>query len=138
MINFALSKNTKDTKTDFMSTYKISLENIKSRGFHGTLDHEKREGNDFFTDVHLYLPYVKVDSIEDTVDYAMVSDIVREELDIPTELLESLAERIVERILRNYPHVQKVKVKIKKNKPDVSVDADYSAVTLTKEQQNNI
>ncbi len=113
-----------------MDMYKISLQRIRSRGFHGTLDHEKEHGNDFITDVDIYIPYEPVSRIEDTIDYAIVAEWVQMELAIPTELLESLADRIVERILSNYNHIEKIRVRIRKKNPDVSLDVDFSAVEL--------
>ncbi len=116
--------------------YKISLKKITSIGFHGIHEHEKTQGNDFITDIDLYIPYKKIDRIEDTVDYSIVAAIVKAELDIPTELLESLADRIMRRLMDNYQQVFKITVSIKKINPDVVVDAEYSQVKLTLERDS--
>ncbi len=114
--------------------YKISLKKIKSKGFHGIHEHEKTEGNFFITDVDLYIPYKKIEHIEQTIDYSIVAAIIKEELDIPTELLESLADRIVTRLMDNYSELTKVKLCIRKLQPDVVVQAKCSQVKLTRKR----
>ncbi len=114
--------------------YKISLKKIKSKGFHGIHEDEKTIGNNFITDIDLYFPYKKISHIEETIDYAVVADIVKEELDIPTELLETLADRIVTRLMTNYQELAKVQLSIKKKNPQVSLQTKYSQVELIREK----
>ncbi len=122
-------------KTVSFLMYKISLKKIESKGFHGIHEDEKTLGNTFRTDVDMYIPYKKISQIEDTIDYAIVAAIVKEELDIPTELLETLADRIVTRLMDNYQDIIKIRLKIQKKNPDVVVKTKYSQVQLTRKRE---
>ncbi len=61
----------------------IVLTGIHGFGYHGIFDHEKKDGQDFFVDLTLSVDLTipsNSDAIEDTVNYAEITDLVVEEI----------------------------------------------------------
>ena len=57
------------------------------------------------------------DLLTDAVDYVQLNTIVKEEMLIRSRLLEHIAQRIIDRILKQFPMVKNVEVKVKNKKP---------------------
>ena len=82
--------------------YRIHVENIRTKSFHGCLDEEAIIGGDYRTDVWVMLKKnyeIKDDELNETVDYGVVSEIVAEEMAVRSKLIESVCERIVNKVL---------------------------------------
>ena len=98
-------------------TDRIVLQGISARGFHGVLDAEKRDGQDFVVDVMLEVDLRRAgrsDLLAHTVNYAEVAaDIVAVITGPSLDLIEKLADRIAAAALRR-PLVQAVEVTVHK------------------------
>ena len=73
--------------------YKIHVENIRTRSYHGCLDEEAVIGGDYRTDVWIMLKdgySIKNDELNQTVDYGEVSEIVFSEMKKRSKLIESV------------------------------------------------
>ena len=116
----------------------IILTGIHGFGYHGLFEHERRDGQDFFVDIALSVDLTaaaKSDSIDDTVNYAEISDLVVAEITSePVNLIEKLASRIAERILKAHVKVSSVTVTV--HKPQAPVDAQLKdiAVQVTRQR----
>ena len=82
---------------------RIELRGLKVRGNHGVFDREKRDGQDFFIDITLWLDLrvaAASDDLADTVDYGalaqLAADIVGGE---PRNLIETVGAEIAEKIM---------------------------------------
>lgn len=80
---------------------KIYLRNVRFHAFHGVLPQEGIVGNDYL--VNLVLDYdfssaMKTDDLQGTLNYAEVYQKVREEMAVPSKLLEHVAGRIAHRL----------------------------------------
>ena len=77
---------------------RIVLTGIHGFGYHGVFEHERKDGQDFFVDLILGVDLTEPsnsDAIEDTVNYAEITDLVVEEIiSNPVNLIEKLAGRI--------------------------------------------
>ncbi|NCV79286.1 MAG: dihydroneopterin aldolase [Actinobacteria bacterium] len=84
----------------------IVLTGIHGFGYHGLFDHERKDGQDFYVDLSLSVDLTAAsqsDVIEDTVNYAEITDLVVEEITSnPVNLIEKLAGRIAERVLNQH------------------------------------
>ena len=108
----------------------IILTGIHGFGYHGVFDHERKDGQDFFVD--LTLPS-NSDAIEDTVNYAEITDLVVEEITSnPVNLIEKLAGRIAERVLNQHLKVQQVSVTVHKPQAPVAAQLKDIAVVVTR------
>ncbi len=112
----------------------IHLQDIKIYAYHGVLEQEKQTGNYFIIDLKIYLDLHRAalsDSLDDTVSYAEIYSIVKEEMDIPAHLLEHVAGRIVLRIKKEFPSIHKVKIKLSKLNPPVGGEVEKASVVIT-------
>lgn len=100
----------------------ISLEGIELFAYHGVHPHEREEGNTFIVDVSLEYPAeeaAKTDDLSATLDYAVVYEIVKAEMGIPSKLLEAVAKRISDKITGKYPEAKSLAVSVSKLNPPV-------------------
>src|SRR5699024_9228001 len=109
---------------------RIEVTGIRAWAHHGVLAEETRLGQQFLADVTLHLstaPAGRADALARTVNYAEVAHAVREELTAgPYALVETLAERIAERILTDtgHPLVRRVGIRVHKPAAPVGLPAD--------------
>ena len=111
---------------------KIELYNLQFHGFHGLYEEENKTGGDFEVDLLVYLQprSIPVRYLDETIDYTLLYKLVKERMDKPTQLLETLATEIAQEILTTYSRIEEVSVKIKKLNPPIpffngNVSAEY-------------
>ena len=101
----------------------ISLSDIRFHAYHGVLPQERQIGGDYSLTLRLQLEAdpaaVERDELSGTVDYAAVYDVAREEMQIPSQLLEHVCGRIARRVLRDFERVQAVSVSLTKMAPPI-------------------
>lgn len=112
---------------------KIYLRNVRFHAFHGVLPQEGIVGNDYL--VNLVLDYdfssaMKTDDLQGTLNYAEVYQKVREEMAVPSRLLEHVAGRIAHRLFSDFPEIQKLQLSITKVNPPMGADSDGAGVEV--------
>ena len=112
---------------------KIYLRNVRFPAFHGVLPQEGIVGNDYL--VNLVLDYdfssaLKTDDLQGTLNYAEVYQKVREEMAVPSKLLEHVAGRIAHRLFSDFPEIQKLQLSITKVNPPMGADSDGAGVEV--------
>jgi len=99
---------------------RILMEGMAFYGRHGVFPAERELGARFSVDVELLGDLHAAgasDRLEDTIDYAHAYDLVREVVEgEPCHLLEAVAERIADRLLK-LPRVDRVVVRVHKKPP---------------------
>jgi dihydroneopterin aldolase len=111
----------------------IEIEGMEFYAFHGHFDVEKIAGNRFLVDLKIEADCSKAgqtDRLEDTLDYQKAYLIVKEEMAIPSNLLEHVCQRIISRIKAEFSEAQKVIVKISKMTPPMGGQIEKVSVTL--------
>ncbi|MEZ4296948.1 MAG: dihydroneopterin aldolase [Polyangiaceae bacterium] len=120
--------------TTMISNYKIRLQNIRFRARHGALRAERDLPRDFVVDVTVELPtgaLPRTDSLSRVFDYEKIASIVVSEGTQKTyKLLETLAQRLAERILAETP-AETVTIEVKKFAPPTSASVDAFAVEIS-------
>lgn len=119
-------------KMKLMSS-KIYLRNVRFHAFHGVLPQEGIVGNDYL--VNLVLDYdfssaMKNDDLQGTLNYAEVYQKVREEMAVPSKLLEHVAGRIAHRLFSDFPEIQKLQLSITKVNPPMGANSDGAGVEV--------
>lgn len=112
---------------------KICLLQIESFAHHGVLPEENEKGNIFFTDVTIWYKNDAArysDKLEDAFNYQWIYDIVNQEMKITSKLLEHVAQRIGERLLKKELLIKKVQVAVSKTNPPISGKAAFSRVEV--------
>lgn len=100
--------------------------------YHGVYEFEKRAGQRFVVDAELRVdlrPACANGKLTDTVDYAAVyKDIASVFVGCREDLLERVADRVVQTVLGKYPRVQAVRLSVAK--PDVAVEGQLSSLGI--------
>ena len=112
---------------------RIFIAGLRLRACHGVLPQERIVGGDF--EVSLSVEYdisraMATDDVADTLSYADLSDLVRREMAVPSNLLEHVAGRIAKAIIERWPQVQSVSLSITKLNPPMGADCDGAGVEL--------
>lgn len=111
----------------------IRLNNMKFYAFHGIMEHEKKIGNTFIVNLDLFTDLSKAsetDELSDTVNYAEIYEIVKAEMEIPSNLLEHVAGRILRKIKQQFPVIENVEICLSKENPPMSGEIESAAVLL--------
>jgi len=114
---------------------KIILNNIRIYAYHGCLDEETKIGSDYSVNLEVDVNLEDSafsDKLEDTVDYVHLNRIVKEEMSIPSKLLEHVTQRINNRVLKELPQVKKIQTQIAKLNPPIFGDVESVSVKMTK------
>lgn len=100
----------------------IHLHNLLFHANHGLYEEEKVLGNDFEVNITIYQKEVsdKIVSINQTIDYSKVYEMVKQRMQIATPLLETLAQEICTSILAEFSLAEKVFFSIKKLNPPIT------------------
>jgi dihydroneopterin aldolase len=111
----------------------IILRNIRFYAFHGVLPQERQVGGDFLVSLRVGYPIEKAmesDEVGDTLNYATLFDLVKREMDVPSQLLEHVAGRIVKAITESFPAVTSVDLELVKQNPPMGADGDGAGVEV--------
>lgn len=88
-----------------METFTISLQKMRIYAYHGVLEQERTVGNEYEVTVKITIGtdrFMELSRrsasiekrLQSTVDYSKIADIVRQQMAVPTPLLEAVALRI--------------------------------------------
>lgn len=112
----------------------ICLKGMAFFGRHGALPEENALGQRFYIDVKLFLPLAEAgrsDCLSDTVNYAVVYEIVRAVAEEERySLIERLAGEINQRVLSAFPAVLEIETTVHKPSAPVSGVLEDVSVTL--------
>ncbi len=114
----------------------IKLTNIRTFSFHGCLEEEAKIGSNYSVNLTIKTnlqPSAKTDELTDTVDYVDLNRIVVEEMAIRAKLLEHVAKRIMDRVLKELQMVTKIEVEVTKLNPPIG--GDVEGVTIIMKQK---
>ena len=116
---------------------KIIISGIRAHGFHGVLPEERSAGQSFSVDCEIFLnlnPAIKSDDLRKTIDYGEVALTIREIVEGPAvNLIETLAGRIGDALLKRYQKIQKVIVTV--HKPEAPIPVDFLDVAVVVERK---
>lgn len=115
-----------------MKSY-ILLENVTFYANHGVFPQETAVGNIFVVNLKIELDLSKScvsDDLCDTVSYADIYENVKNEIMVPSKLLEHAAFRIIRRLRDKYPVIETVEIKLSKQNPPMGGQVEYASVIL--------
>ena len=111
----------------------IFIQNLRLYAYHGVMPQEKRVGGHYSVDLDVTLDLTKAvqsDKVEDTVNYAVLCDLVRQEMDIPSALLEHVAGRIAKKVCQTFAEILEVDVRLTKLNPPMGADCKGAGVSI--------
>ncbi len=118
---------------------KIIIEDIEAYGYHGHMPEERKIGGRFLVNIELDTALNEAcesDKLKDTFDYQEAFKIVRDEMNIPSSLLEHVANRIANRLLNASSLIWAVKVRVSKMNPPFGGNVKAVSVELCKERDS--
>lgn len=101
--------------------------------YHGCFKEEQVIGTKFRIDLFLGIDTKvaeKSDKLEDTVNYQAVYQLVKEEMETKSNLLEHVGRRTLESINATFPQVESAKIKIRKLNPPLGGKMDFVSLEL--------
>ncbi|MDT7831173.1 dihydroneopterin aldolase [Flavobacteriaceae bacterium S356] len=117
---------------------KIQVNNIKIYAFHGCLEEEAKIGSEYRVDLEVRTDLTKSsisDELTDTVDYVHLNSIVKEEMVIRSKLLEEVARRILDRILKELKMVKRATISVAKINPPIGGNVEEVVIILSKKRK---
>ena len=112
---------------------KIILNEIRVYAFHGCMEEEKKIGSDYIINLEVETDMInpaKSDDIIDALDYVSLNKIVKEEMSVSSKLLEHVAQRIIDRVLKQFSEVESIEVSVAKQNPPIGGDVGEVCVRL--------
>jgi len=100
----------------------IQLNGMTFYAYHGCYSEEQLKGNQFLVDITMDTDLSKAsesDELNDTLNYAEVYEIVKQEMSIQSQLLEHLSRRILDKLFERFPQLDEASVCVAKMHPPV-------------------
>lgn len=120
--------------------HSILLRNLRVFAHHGVMPQETVVGCWFTINLRLTTDFTKAmetDDLNGTVSYADVFKAVKEEMNIPSKLLEHAGGRIVRRLFRQFPSVSRINLQLMKENPPMGADIESAGVEIDIERSDN-
>ncbi|MFZ9143983.1 MAG: dihydroneopterin aldolase [Aquirufa sp.] len=113
-----------------MANYQVSIEDIRIFAFHGLYPEERILGNWYTLDVIVESETQPnfSDDIANTIDYSQIYAICKQVMANPVELLETVAEKIAQKIRGEISEQVSILVQISKENPPMGISAGRSTV----------
>jgi dihydroneopterin aldolase len=112
---------------------KVKLNNIRVYAHHGCLEEEAVIGSAYRVDLEVTADLNRAalsDDLDHTVDYVQLNRIVKEEMKQRSKLLEHVAQRIMDRILKEIDLVEEVGIWVSKINPPLGGDVEMVSIHL--------
>ena len=90
-------------------------------------------GNEFTISLRLKVDIstaAETDDVTDTVNYADIYHAVKEEMDLPSKLMEHVCGRIIQRLLHDFPSIESIDLKLSKRNPPMGADLDSAGIEV--------
>lgn len=100
----------------------IEVNNLLLTAHHGVMPQERTVGNIFDITVHVHYPFeqaMRSDDVDHTLNYAILVDLVKEVMSVPSLLLENVVYRLRKRILAEFPEVRGGMIRLAKLNPPI-------------------
>lgn len=118
-------------------TGRIALEGLAFHAHHGVYAHEQEQGNNFEIDLAVETDFssgAQQDDLTGTVDYEVLYQIVKSEMQKPSRLLETVAEKIADTVMNKLTAVIKIELKLAKLNPPIGGECRKASVTIVKKR----
>ena len=111
----------------------ILLKEIRCYAYHGVAPQENLIGNEYIIDLKLKVDISKAtrtDEVTDTVNYAEVHQVIKNEMAIPSKLLEHVSGRIIQKLFAQFPCIEEIELRLSKRNPPMGADIESAGIEL--------
>ncbi len=115
----------------------LFLDNMRFHAFHGVMENERIVGGEYAVSLRIEYDFSAAqltDDLQDAIDYGNVYALVAREMRTPSKLIEHLARRIQDAVLRAYPTIQSMETSVSKFHPPFEGEMDRAVVTIAYER----
>ncbi|MBK7626886.1 MAG: dihydroneopterin aldolase [Bacteroidales bacterium] len=113
----------------------IQIENMEFYSFHGHFKEERIVGNKFIVDLtietDMKIP-AESDNLKDAVNYQRVYELVKQQMEMKSHLLEHIAGRILDAVYSEMEGIKKATVKVSKMNPPMGGKIGSVSVVITR------
>ena len=100
--------------------YRVQLHNLIFFAFHGLYEEEKILGSQFQVSLEVSISdHTEFENIEDTINYVSLFEIVKTKMNQRFDLLETLAESIIQEVYNKDKRVDEITISINKKNPPI-------------------
>ena len=114
-------------------THRIFLNDVRIYAYHGVMPQERTVGGWYRVSVAVDYDFsraLETDDVADTLDYSKMLEVVKNEMNIPSNLVEHVAGRIGKSLFRSFPGVSSAEIRIIKENPPMGSDTAGAGVLL--------
>ncbi len=111
----------------------IEIEGLRLFARHGVYDEERSQGNTFEVTVRLRYPIrdaMESDKLAETLNYAEAVELIRREMDTPSQLLEHVVGRIYHSLMESFPSIEGGCIKLTKLNPPIPYEVKGTSVCI--------
>ena len=111
----------------------ISIEGMEFFAYHGHFKEEQIIGTRFTVDLFMDTDTreaEETDNLAKTVNYQAVYGLVAQEMAVKSHLLENVARRVLNRIMREFPQLTASRIKMSKMNPPVGGKVEKVCIEL--------
>lgn len=116
-----------------MTQSTLSITGMHFHAFHGCNPDERKSGKQYTVDVYFHADIEKsmtTDDLTDTIDYVDIHAITALEMKTPSNLIEHITKRILDKITIHFPQITYCKVKLTKHNPPIPGTVDQVSIEL--------
>lgn len=113
----------------------IKIEGMKFYASHGHYDVEQIVGNQFEVDVKIKVDCTKAaltDQLENALNYQLVYEIIKKQMNITSRLLENVAHRTLDALYVEFPEIKKATIKISKINPPMGGEIEKVSIKINR------
>lgn len=112
--------------------FTVHLHQLQFFAHHGVHEEERLLGNHFEVNVDVqFYSEEKIETLEQTVNYAAVYELIKKRMSVPTPLLETIAQELAETIHENFPEVLAVNISIYKKHPPIAAFEGQTGISYS-------
>lgn len=117
----------------------IAISGMKFYAHHGVYAEEQLIGGEYTVDVFIDTDFKKAvenDDLTGTINYETVYLVTKFEMNIPTNLLETLAYRILDKLKAQFSVIAVLKIRITKHFPPLGASVDNTMVEVIQDYRS--
>ena len=111
----------------------ILLKEIRCYAYHGVAPQENLIGNEYIIDLKLKVDISKAtrtDEVADTVNYAEVHQVIKNEMAVPSKLLEHVSGRIIQKLFDQFACIAEIEHRLYERNPPMGADIESAGIEL--------
>ncbi len=111
----------------------IAVEGMRFYAYHGYYEEEQLAGNNYIVDVYVGTDFrmaAKADQLKDTINYEQIYGVTSEIMDQKIKLLETIAERISNKLIHLFENIETLKIRVSKLNPPMGGQVDRTFIEV--------